>query len=134
MTNEAPFLSKNSTNLFLTCTFVQQIEIMRGETLGELEELVLLAIGSLSGNAYALTILEEIQQHTKRNLDVTAIHSVLRRLESKGFASSEMGGATADRGGRRKRFFSITVAGRKTLDDSMIARMGMYKKLLTANG
>ncbi len=107
---------------------------MKRESLGELEELVLLTVGSLNNEAYAVAILEEIKNQAARNPDVTAIHSVLRRLESKGYVTSTMGGATADRGGRRKRFFSLTVAGRKVIDDTMLVRMALYKKLLTIEG
>ncbi len=102
---------------------------MRRENIGELEELVLLTIGSIYKEAYALAILEEIKSQTNRTLDVTAVHSVLRRLEKKGFVTSEMGGATQDRGGRRKRFFSLTQAGRKVLDETMELRMSLYNKL-----
>lgn len=102
---------------------------MRGEQLGELEELVLLTIGSLYNEAYAVAILEEIKKNTDRKMDVTAVHSVLRRLEKKGYTKSEMGGATADRGGRRKRFFVLTQVGRKVLDDTMELRIMLYNKL-----
>lgn len=102
---------------------------MRGEHLGELEELVLLTIGSLYKEAYAVAILEEIKKHTRRKMDVTAVHAVLRRLEKKGFTKSEMGGATADRGGRRKRFFILTQVGRKVLDDTMELRLALYNKM-----
>lgn len=102
---------------------------MRGEHLGELEELVLLTVGSLYKEAYAVAILEEIAGSTSRTMDVTAIHSVLRRLEKKGFVTSEMGGATNERGGRRKRFFSLTQAGRKVIEDTMELRLSLYNKL-----
>ncbi len=102
---------------------------MRGEHIGELEELVLLTIGSLLDSAYAVAILEEIRSSSNRTMDVTAIHSVLRRLEKKGLVTSEMGGATNDRGGRRKRFFSLTKAGRLVLDETMELRLNLYKKL-----
>ena len=102
---------------------------MRGEHLGELEELVLLTVGSLVGEAYAVVILEEIKSHTNRNMDVTAIHSVLRRLEKKGFVTSEMGGASNERGGRRKRFFALTLSGRRVLDETMELRSALYQKL-----
>ena len=102
---------------------------MKGEHLGELEELVLLTVGSLVNEAYAVVILEEIMANTKRSMDVTAIHSVLRRLEKKGFVSSEMGGASKERGGRRKRFFTLTKAGRRVLDESMELRYALYQKL-----
>ena len=105
---------------------------MRGQTIGELEELVLLTIGSLHGDSYAIVILNEIQTHTGRKLDVTAIHSVLRRLEKKGLVVSEMGGATSERGGRRKRFFQLTITGRKVLEETMQLRMTLYKKMLGA--
>lgn len=109
---------------------------MRGEQLGELEELVLLTIGSLYNEAYAVAILEEIKKNTNRKMDVTAVHAVLRRLEKKGYTKSEMGGATADRGGRRKRFFVLTQVGRKVLDDTMELRVMLYNKLpkLAFNG
>jgi DNA-binding PadR family transcriptional regulator len=105
---------------------------MRGEHLGELEELVLLSVGSQGEQAYAVNIMAEIKEYSNRIIDVTAIHSVLRRLEKKGLVSSKMGGATHERGGRRKRFFTLTIAGRKALDDSMLVRMELYKKLLGA--
>lgn len=107
---------------------------MKRESLGELEELVLLTVGTFSDKAYAVAILDEISEQTGRKPDVTAIHSVLRRLEAKGLVNSSMGGATSERGGRRKRFFILTVAGRKTLDETMMVRMGLYKKLLTVQG
>lgn len=92
--------------------------------------MVLLAVGSLHQEAYALAIQEALQSHSDRTPDVTAIHSVLRRLELKGYVQSSMGGATAERGGRRKRFFTITAAGRQVVDESMSIRMGLYHKLV----
>ena len=102
---------------------------MRGEHIGELEELVLLTVGALNREAYAVLIMEEIKSNSNRAMDVTAIHSVLRRLEKKGFVASEMGGATAERGGRRKRFFALTIEGRKVLDETMSLRLNLYRKL-----
>ena len=102
---------------------------MRGEHIGELEELVLLTVGALNREAYAVLIMEEIKSTSRRTMDVTAIHSVLRRLEKKGFVASEMGGATDERGGRRKRFFTLTQAGRSVLDETMDLRMSLYSKL-----
>ncbi len=102
---------------------------MERSHIGELEELVLLSVGSLLDEAYAVSILKVIKEHTKRSLDVTAIHSVLRRLEKKGLVTSKMGGATATRGGRRKKFFSLTQEGRRVLDDIMEVRTALYNKL-----
>ena len=102
---------------------------MAREQIGELEELVLLAVGALLDDAYAVTILQTIVENTDRRLDVTSIHSVLRRLERKGLVNSEMGGATAVRGGRRKKYFSLTRAGRSILDETMAVRARLYNQL-----
>lgn len=102
---------------------------MKRTTIGELEELVLLSVGSLYEEAYAVNILEVIKEYTQRVLDITAIHSVLRRLEDKGFITSTMGGATKERGGRRKKFFTLSQSGRHVLDETMEARTALYNKL-----
>ena len=94
-----------------------------------MEELVLLTVGSLQEQSYAVNILADIRENSNRQMDVTAIHSVLRRLERKGYVNSEMGGATAERGGRRKRFFKLTVAGRRVLDTIMELRISLYNRL-----
>lgn len=103
---------------------------MNNITVGELEELVLLSVGVLyDRQAYAVTIHTIIVDETGRKIDVTAIHAVLRRLDKKGLVRSEMGGATAERGGRRKRFFSLTETGRQILDEIMDTRMKLYNQL-----
>lgn len=103
---------------------------MREISIGELEELVLLAVGGLyEQGAYAVPIHALIHEETGRNIDVTAVHAVLRRLEKKGLVMSSMGGATAERGGRRKRFFHLTDAGRSILDEIMAVRSRLYQKL-----
>ena len=102
---------------------------MERAQVGELEELVLLSVGSLLNEAYAVSILKVIKEHTQRHLDVTAVHSVLRRLEKKGYISSQMGEATPVRGGRRKKYFTLTQAGRKVLDDIMQVRLTLYNQL-----
>lgn len=109
---------------------------MKTRYIGELEELVLLTVGSLYDKAYAVTILETIKESNNRIIDVTAIHSVLRRLETKGYVKSTMGGATTERGGRRKRYFVLSQAGRQVLDEIMVGRSSLYDKLpkLTFSG
>ena len=102
---------------------------MKGEHIGELEELVLLAVGSLHDKAYAVAILDVIVKNTNRTLDVTAIHAVLRRLEKKGYVSSSMGEGTPERGGRRKRFFMLSQPSRQVLDNIMAVRTALYNKL-----
>ncbi|KYG73659.1 MULTISPECIES: PadR family transcriptional regulator [Roseivirga] len=84
--------------------------------IGEFEELVLLVVAILNDNAYGISVMEEIQSQTGRKINISAVHSALDRLETKSFLKSEVGGATAERGGRRKRFFKITVAGQEALN------------------
>ncbi|NVJ46254.1 MAG: PadR family transcriptional regulator [Cytophagia bacterium] len=84
--------------------------------IGEFEELVLLVVAILHDNAYGISVMEEIENQTERKINISAVHSALDRLETKGFLRSEVGGATAERGGRRKRFFKITMAGQSALD------------------
>ena len=87
---------------------------MKFSRLGEFEELVLLTIGALNDQAYSVSIKKEIQAHTGRSPGIGALHSALSRLEKKGFVSSFEGGATKERGGRRKRYYHITGAGKRS--------------------
>lgn len=88
---------------------------MKFTQLGEFEELVLLTIGALQEDAYGVSIKNEIEDKTDRNASIGALHSALNRLENKGFVRSHIGGAKAERGGRRKRFYQITTAGENAL-------------------
>jgi PadR family transcriptional regulator, regulatory protein PadR len=85
--------------------------------LGELEELVLLMVALLNKEAYGVAIVDELRNTTGRDITISAIHAVLHRLEEKGFVTSKMGGASAERGGRRKRLFSITAYGRQAIHE-----------------
>ena len=102
---------------------------MKGNYLGELEELILLTVGALFESAYGVAIMDEIDRQTNRRLNISAVHSVLKRLETKGFVKSEMGGATNERGGRRKRLFKLTTLGKKALDESMQVRSHLYNQI-----
>ena len=88
---------------------------MKGTYLGEFEEIVLLTIGVLQQEAYGVAIKLEIENRTKRTPSIGALHSALSRLEDKGFIESFEGGATKLRGGRRKRFYNITAAGKRAI-------------------
>ncbi|MCF0072951.1 PadR family transcriptional regulator [Dyadobacter sp. CY261] len=90
---------------------------MRRTYLGEFEELVLLMIAILDGQAYGVTVSQEIERHAGRVVTFGAVHNTLIRLEEKGFVSSELGGATTERGGRRKRLFRVTALGNRALAD-----------------
>lgn len=97
--------------------------------LGEFEELVLLTVAILKGTAYGLAIAQELKQRTKRSINLSGVHVALYRLEQKGFVKSELGGARAARGGRRKRLFSVTAYGKRTLDELRQVRNDLWEAI-----
>ena len=99
---------------------------MKRYYLGELEELILLTIAAIGDPAYAVNILQELELQTGRTIDFSTVHSTLKRLEEKGFLSSEMGGATPARGGRRKRFFALTAYGVQALRENQEIRAKLW--------
>ena len=102
---------------------------MKGTYLGEFEEVVLLAVAILAEDAYGAAITSELEQQTGRSVNLGAVHSALARLEEKGLLSSRLGGATAARGGRSKRLFTITVAGSKALEHIHEIRNRMWNAI-----
>ncbi len=88
---------------------------MRRAYLGEFEELVLLTVALLNGEAYGVSVTKELLEKTGRAVSISAVHVALHRLQEKGLVASDLGGASAERGGRRKRFFTATAYGRQTL-------------------
>jgi DNA-binding PadR family transcriptional regulator len=100
---------------------------MGKEYLGEFEELVLTMVGILGDDAYGNAVVAEIQQRVGRDVNLSAVHVTLYRLEDKGLVKSQMGGATNARGGRRKRIFTITNAGLAMLRAMKEARMDLWK-------
>lgn len=96
--------------------------------LGEFEEVMLLLTGILGENAYAFRIAEEFEAQTGRDVSIGAVHSALTRLEEKGFLTSQMGGASAARGGRRKRVYTITALGRKILTAAKDFRVSLWNQ------
>jgi len=97
--------------------------------LGGFEELVLLTVGALGEDAYGVTIQEMLKEKTKKNPSIGALHSALYRLEEKGFLSSHEGGATAERGGRRKKYYQLTSGGRQILQEVNALRMEFAKNI-----
>ena len=102
---------------------------MKGTHLGELEELVLLAVYSLEGSAYGVTVQQAIEKSTSRSCTLGAIYSALERLQRKDCLSSRVGGRTQQVGGRRKRFFEITARGRRRLEAARAAREALWRQV-----
>jgi PadR family transcriptional regulator, regulatory protein PadR len=102
---------------------------MKGTYIGEFEELVLLAVGILFDDAYGLAIVDELEKQTGRNIMISSVHKALVRLEEKGYLKSHMGGASEARGGREKRLYTLTQAGKKVLNESRELRNSMWKEI-----
>ena len=97
--------------------------------LGELEELTLMMVAILNNEAYGVKVMDEIHEQIGRKVNISAVHTVLDRLEKKGFVSSYMGGASAERGGRRKRLFKITTEGSNALYFVHNTRNELFNKI-----
>ena len=100
---------------------------MSKEYLGEFEELILTMVAALQEDAYGAAIAEEIETRLKRDVNLSAVHVTLYRLEDKGYIKSSLGGATNERGGRRKRIFTITSAGMAMLKAMKVSRVALWK-------
>ena len=99
---------------------------MKESKLGDFEETILLIVGILDNAAYAFKIAEEFENQTKRPVSIGAVHSTLNRIAEKGFLESEMKGATAERGGRRKRIYTITASGQRALEISRDLKLSLW--------
>jgi DNA-binding PadR family transcriptional regulator len=102
---------------------------MKKIQLGEFEEVVLLTVGVLHGNAYGVSIKDEIEQRLDRDVSIGALQITLRRLESKGFLKSKQGESTESRRGRPKLFFEITAYGKKALEYTKESRDELWNAL-----
>ena len=94
--------------------------------LGEFEEVVLLTVAILHGEAYGIAIIDEMEKRLNRKVSMGAMPTALRRLETKGHLKSEFGEATKVRGGKRKRFFTVTNFGKKALEDAKEKRTTLW--------
>lgn len=97
--------------------------------IGDFEETLLLLIGILGEEqSYAFRIAKEFEQQTKRDVSIGAVHSTLDRLETKGYLKSSLGMATNERGGRRKRIFTVTALGKRVLKESHDFKLSLWKQ------
>jgi len=102
--------------------------------LGEFEEVVLLSVLRLAGEAYSVAVREEIRVRAHRGVTRGALFTALDRLEEKGLLSSRMGEPLPERGGRARRFFRVTAQGLSALRASRRARMDLWQGLETVLG
>lgn len=94
--------------------------------LGEFEEIVLLTVAILDGEAYGVSIIFEIEDRLKRKVSLGAMQTVLKRLEDKNLLRSEFGETTKIRGGKRKRLYEITSSGKQALSQTKTQRNSLW--------
>lgn len=97
--------------------------------LGNLEETILLLVMAMNEEAYGFSISEAYQEHMGKSISISAVHAVLARMETKGLISSELGGATSERGGRRKRIFTATALGEEVLAEIKASRQKLWSQI-----
>ena len=102
---------------------------MKGGHLGEFEELTLLAVLALPDGAYGITVQELLEHETGREVTLGAVYAALERMERKGLLQSDLSEPTADRGGRRKRLFTVTDDGLEAVSEARRAREALRKVL-----
>src|SRR5271169_6755557 len=120
MRDDAP----RSRNLFYI------VYIMFGrDYLGEFEHIIVLALLRLDDRAYGVTVRQEIQLRTRREVSIGAVYATLDRLEAKGYVKSRRGDPTPERGGRSKRFFRVTAKGVTAVNRTQRALQSMTEGL-----
>lgn len=98
-------------------------------SLGNLEETILLLVLAMDEDAYGFSVSEAYREHMGKTISISAVHTVLARLEKKGLIRSELGGATSERGGRRKRIFTVTGAGETALAEIKASRQKLWSRI-----
>ena len=99
---------------------------MKKNRLGEFQELILMAVIVLQEEAYGNEIQRELEERLDERLSVGAIQTALKRMEEKGFLTSEWGEATQKRGGKRKRIYSATPYAREVLNNMKQIRQQLW--------
>lgn len=102
---------------------------MNQKSIGELEEIVLLVVAILDGDAYSVAIISEIENRLNRSVSLGAIQTVLKRLEEKRLVQSDFGQATKARGGKRKRIYDITAEGIQILEQIKTQRNSLWSAI-----
>jgi DNA-binding PadR family transcriptional regulator len=102
---------------------------MKGDRVGEFEELVLLAVRALEPPVYGVPVQHFVERTARRDVTMGAVYAALDRLEMKGLVRSSMGEATATRGGKRKRLFELTPQGRRMIEELRRVRERIWRAI-----
>jgi PadR family transcriptional regulator, regulatory protein PadR len=89
-----------------------------GSHLSEFELIAMLVLLRLGEGAYGVPIAREIEEQTRREVKLGSVYAALERLEEKGFVASELGEPTQERGGRAKRYFHVTMQGKREVRET----------------
>ena len=107
-------------------------------TIGDFEQRILFALIHLGADAYGVSIRDEIEGRTGRAVSAGALYTALDRLEKRGLVSSRLGDPTPERGGKRKRLYSVEPAGERALahvyESLQLMASGLKSRLKTAKG
>lgn len=102
---------------------------MKGERIGEFEELTLLAVLALEEPAYAVPVQRFIEKKARRAVSMGAVYAALGRLEDKKLLRSTVGEATPQRGGKRKRLYEVTPEGTRMLQELRRVREHIWRTI-----
>ena len=106
------------------------IELMADRSyLGEFELMILLAILHLGDEAYGVPISRELEAHRRREVSVGSVYAALERMENKGMVSSTLGNPTPERGGKAKRYFQVTNAGLRQVQETRRVLSALWQRL-----
>ena len=104
-------------------------------SLGDFEQRILFALIRLGADAYGVTIRQEIETRTGRAVSAGALYTALARLEKRGFVASRLGEPTPERGGKRKRLYTVHPAGERAIaqayESLRLMASGMATRLRT---
>lgn len=102
---------------------------MKGDRLGEFEELTLLAVKAVEGPAYGVPVQQFVEKSTGRNVAMGAVYAALERLERKGYVRSAMSDPSPERGGKSKRVYDVTPEGMQTLREIKRVRERIWRAI-----
>jgi len=102
---------------------------MKKYPLGEFEEVVLLTVGVLYDEAYGVAVKDEIEKQLDRKVSVGALQAALHRMQDKGYLESRTGQGSSARGGRPKRYFTITAFGKRALQHNRDVRDSLWNQI-----
>lgn len=96
-------------------------------SLGELQQMVMLAVVRLGGEAYGAAIQDELRRVVNRRLAVPTVYNTLVRLEDQGLVASSEAPAAGDRGGRARRVFHLTETGWVALSQARVSMNRLWE-------